>query len=157
MRAKEILLNQFSEFIEKQDILIKLTESQKLHAYRYSEIGVIIAAGSLPSPNVTEIAKKLRMTKGAVSKIAKSLIAKNVIETYSLPDNNQKVFFKLTNIGEELFQEHEKRHAKWIDRDMRFLNQFVDKDLEKFSSFMEKYNTYLQQKIEEISKNSREA
>lgn len=151
---KTNLLNQFSEFIEKQDILIKLTESEKLHSYRYSEIGVIIAIGTLKSPNVTEIARKQKMTKGAVSKITKRLAAKGDIEIYSLPDNNQKVFFKLTEKGRVLFEEHEKRHTMWLQRDLQFLDQFSDSDLEKISCFMDCYNEYLGEKIQEINKES---
>ena len=151
-----ILLNQFSEFIEKQDILIKLTESQMLHSYRYSEIGVIIAVGSLESPNVTEIAKVLKMTKGAVSKITKRLADKGVIEMYNLPDNNQKVFFRLTEKGESLFREHEKRHRLWVDRDIQFLNWFPKEELEKISLFMNQYNEYLGHKIQELSKENQE-
>ena len=153
---KTELLEQLSEFIEKQDILIKLTENERLHSYRYSEVGVIIAVGDLEEPNVTEISKALKMTKGAVSKITKRLTSKNVIKSYMRPDNNQKVYFTLTEKGKVLYAEHEKRHAMWVDRDMQFLKQFSDTDLERFSFFMEKYNAYLEQKIEKISKNNRE-
>ena len=96
---KTELLEQLSEFIEKQDILIKLTENERLHSYRYSEVGVIIAVGDLEEPNVTEISKALKMTKGAVSKITKRLTSKNVIKSYMRPDNNQKVYFTLTEKG----------------------------------------------------------
>ncbi|WP_394903307.1 MarR family transcriptional regulator [Clostridium butyricum] len=150
------ILNQFSEFIEKQDVLCKLTESQKLHAYSYSEIGIIKAIGNLENPNVTEIANSLKITKGAISKNTKKLMSKGVIETYTIPNNKQKIFFKLTQIGETLFQEHEKRHILWVERDYQFLNQFSAKQLEKISSFMDLYNKYLEQKIQELSKDNKE-
>ena len=76
------LLNQFAEFLEKQDMLSKLTENEKLHSYGYSEIHVIAAIGDLEEPNVTALAKTLRLTKGAVSKITKRLISSNVIEAW---------------------------------------------------------------------------
>lgn len=149
---KKILLAQFSEFMEKQDILIKLTESEKLHTYRYSEIGVIITIGTLDIPNVTEISKAAKMTKGAVSKIAKKLMSKSVIEAYSLPDNNQKVCFRLTEKGKDLLCEHEKRHTLWVERDIQFLSQFSMEELDKISQFMNQYNEYLEVKIQEMSK-----
>lgn len=151
------LLEQFSEFIEKQDILIKLTENESLHSYRYSEVGVIIAVGNLKEPNVTEIAKASKMTKGAVSKITKRLMSRNVIKSFMHPDNNQKIYFELTEIGQDLYAEHEKRHKMWVERDMQFLNQVPGDDLERFLCFMEKYNAYLEQKIEEFSNKDREA
>ena len=68
---KDNLLNLFAEYLEKQDALSKLTEHEKLHEYGYSEIHVVAAIGDLQNPNVTSIAKHMKMTKGAVSKIIK--------------------------------------------------------------------------------------
>lgn len=148
------LFEQFSEFIDKQAILCKLTESQKLYTYRYSEIEIVITIGKLNNPNLTEIVKFVNMTKGAISKITKKLVSNGVIETYSLPNNRQKVFFKLTEKGEYLFREHEKKHSIWIQRDINFLRQFSNSDLEKIYSFMNLYNEYLEQKIQELNKNN---
>ncbi|EGT3616060.1 MarR family transcriptional regulator [Clostridium perfringens] len=144
------LLKQFAEFLEKQDMLSKLTESEKLHNYGYSEIHVVAAIGDLESPNVTEIARTLKMTKSAVSKITKKLISSNVIEAYTIPDNKQKIFFKLSDIGKFLYEEHDKRHKLWLERDNQFLNQFSKKQLNEISEFMELYNNYLEKQIEEL-------
>ena len=35
--------------------------------------------------------------------------------------NNQKIFFKLTDKGQQLYEEHEKRHNLWLERDNAFL------------------------------------
>ena len=86
------LLNQFAEFLEKQDMLSKLTENEKLHSYGYSEIHVIAAIGDLEEPNVTALAKTLRLTKGAVSKITKRLISSNVIERIPYLTTDRKFF-----------------------------------------------------------------
>lgn len=150
------LLNKFSKYIEKQDVLCKLTENQKLHSYSYSEIGIIKAVGKLESPNVTAIAKFMKMTKGGISKTARKLLEKGLIETYTIPDNKQKIFLKLTQAGEVLFQEHEKRHILWVERDNAFFSQFTEERLKEILSFMELYNQYLENKIEEISENNKE-
>ena len=67
----ERLLDLFTEYLEKQDMLSKLTEHEKLHAYGYSEIHVIAAIGDMDAPNVTSIVGYMHMTKGAISKIIK--------------------------------------------------------------------------------------
>ena len=141
------LLNQFAEFLEKQDMLSKLTENEKLHSYGYSEIHVIAAIGDLEEPNVTALAKTLRLTKGAVSKITKRLISSNVIEAYTIPDNRQKIFYRLLEKGRFLYEEHEKRHKLWLERDRQFLSQFTELQLEEFSKFMSSYNGYLEEQI----------
>lgn len=142
------LLNQFAEFLEKQDLLSKLTENEKLHSYGYSEIHVIAAIGDLESPNVTALAQTLKLTKGAVSKIAKKLIAQGIIETYSVPGNRQKVFFQLTESGKFLYEEHEKRHQFWKERDHQFLCRFSAEQLKEISFFMSQYNAYLEEQIQ---------
>lgn len=144
------LLQQFAEFLEKQDMLSRLTENKKLHNYGYSEIHVIAAIGHLKYPNVTEIAATLNMTKGAISKITKKLIFNNIIEAYTISENKQKIFFKLTELGHFLYEEHEKRHQLWIERDNQFLNQFSEQQLKNISEFMALYNNYLEKQIKEL-------
>lgn len=150
------LLNQFKEYLEKQDILNKLTESQNLNDFGYSEIHTITAIGDLEKPNVTEIAKELKMTRGAISKITKKLISKGLIESFEIPENKQKVFFKLTDTGKVLYSEHDKRHNEWEERDLQFMNKFSTEQLETISLFMTSYNTYLASRIKNIEENSNE-
>lgn len=144
------LLQQFAEFLEKQDLLSKLTEKEQLHAYGYSEVHTIAAIGDMEMPNVTAIARHLKMTRGAISKITKRLLKAGVIESYAISGNRQKVFFRLTETGWELYEDHAKRHQMWIDRDNEFLNQFTEEQLTEISKFMESFNGYLEEKIKEV-------
>lgn len=146
------ILKFFSEFLEKQDILCKLTENQRLHNYGYSEIHTLKAVHDLPQPNVTSIAERLKLTKGAISKITKKLISAKLLDTYMLADNKQKVFFSLTEKGKELYKEHEKRHSLWRERDNKFLSSFSEQELCQIALFMEQYNQYLEERIAELSR-----
>lgn len=148
---KDKLLQQFDEYLEKQDMLNKLTEQQKLNEYGYSEIHTICYIETLKEPNVTQIARKLKMTRGAVSKIAKKLQSRGLIEAYMLPENNQKVLYRLTDKGRELYDAHEIRHNLWLERDNMFLGQFTKEELLTIGAFMEHYNQYLEKQIEELS------
>lgn len=144
------ILNYFAEFLEKQDWLSKLTEHSKLHEYGYSEIHVIATIGDTKYPNVTSIAQALKLTKGAVSKITKKLRASGILETFNLADNKQKIYFRLTSKGRFLYEEHNKRHNLWLERDKQFLNQFSTEQLEQISTFMIAYNDYLETQIQEL-------
>lgn len=144
------LLALMGRFLEKQDMLNMLTESSTLHGFGYSEIHCIKAIEELDAPNVTEISKRLNMTKGAISKITKKLLSNGLIESYQAENNRQKIFFKLTEKGLPLYVAHEKRHKEWEDRDLLFLEDFPDAQLIQFSSFMKEYNSYLQNKIDEL-------
>lgn len=144
------LLNEFKKFLEKQDMLSNLTEHEKLHNHSYSKIHVIDAIGSLEHPNVTTIATYLHMTKGAISKIITKLKQEDIITTYSLPPNKQKIFYSLTKTGLFLYEEHKKRHQLWLKRDQQFLDQFSKQQLQSIESFMQQYNIYLEQQIKEL-------
>lgn len=146
---KDNLLNLFAEYLEKQDALSKLTEHEKLHEYGYSEIHVVGAIGDLQNPNVTSIAKHMKMTKGAVSKIIKRLLSADVIKSYQHEDNKQKIFYSLAEKGRFLYDEHKKRHELWLQRDRRFLDKYSEKQLELIRKFMVDFNLYLQEQIDE--------
>lgn len=55
------LFNNISNFIQKQDTLCKLTQSQKLNEFSYSEIGFIKAVGNIEDPNGVEIVLKEKL------------------------------------------------------------------------------------------------
>ena len=141
------LMNLFAEYMEKQEILSKLTEDKKLHGYNYSEIHTIAAIGNLEEPNVTNIANRMNVTRGAISKITKKLLAQNLIEAYQQDGNRQKIFFRLTESGRFLYDEHEKRHNLWLKRDDAFIKQFDKETVKLVEAFMTEFNDYLEKQI----------
>lgn len=150
------LMNLFVKYMEKQEILSKLTEDEKLHGYNYSEIHTISAIGDLDEPNVTNIANHMNVTRGAISKITKKLLTQNLIETYQQDGNKQKIFFRLTESGQFLYKEHEKRHNLWLKRDNAFIEQFDKKDVKQVEKFMRAFNDYLEIQINELGGNKYE-
>ena len=141
------LMNLFVKYMEKQEILSKRTEDEKLHGYNYSEIHTIAAIGDLKEPNVTQIARYMNVTRGAISKITKKLLEQNLIESYQQEGNRQKIFFRLTKSGQFLYDEHEKRHNLWLKRDDDFIKQFSPETIEQIEKFMKEFNDYLEAQI----------
>ena len=142
-----VLMNLFVKYMEKQEILFKLTEDEKLHGYNYSEIHTIAAIGDLEEPNVTQIANHMNVTRGAISKITKKLLEQNLIESYQQNGNKQKIFFRLTKSGQFLYDEHKKRHNLWLKRDDDFIRQFDPGTLKQVERFMKEFNDYLETQI----------
>lgn len=144
------LLSQIASFLEKQDLLSKLTESEKLHDFGYSDIHVIAAIADMDHANVTRIAEQMHMTRSAISKITKRLIARSCIICYTEDYNKKEKYFHLSDLGEQLNTEHEKRHQLWLDRDERFLNAYSKEEQAFLQQFMTDYNAYLEEKIKEL-------
>ena len=150
------LMNLFVKYMEKQEILSKLTEDEKLHGYNYSEIHTITAIGDLTEPNVTQIANYMNVTRGAISKITKKLLGQNLIEAYQRDDNKQKIFFRLTESGQFLYDEHAKRHNLWLKRDHAFIKRFDAETVEQIEKFMRAFNDYLEAQILALGGNADE-
>lgn len=151
MKEQELLLKEISLMLERQDMLSKLTESSCLDEYGYSETHCIDFIGRLELPNVTKVAEHMGMTRGAISKMTKKLLAKGLIEKYTLESNKKEVYFKLTDQGKLLFDEHAKRHKLWEKRDMEFLSKYRKEEVDVLYKFMKEFNGYLEQQIEELS------
>ena len=151
---KELLVL-FDEYLEKQDVLSKLTEAEKLHDLGYSEIHTIVAIQELEEANVTAIAEKMHMTKGAISKIIKRLSSLGAIETYQKPDNKQKIIYSLTETGMALYEEHAERHSLWVKRDKAFIDQYSQNDIQTIQQFMTDFNLYLDKQIKELEDNEK--
>ena len=147
MKEQRQLLKEIALMLEHQDMLSKLTESQCLDEYGYSETHCIDNIGRLELPNVTKIAEHMQMTRGAISKMTKKLLAKGLIEKYTLETNKKEIYFRLTDQGMVLFKEHEKRHKQWEKRDMKFLERFSEEEIEMIMKFMKEFNQYLEEQI----------
>lgn len=147
MSYSELLISKFTELFEKQDILTKLTSKEFLHGYGYSEIHCIDLIGKLDNPNVTKLSSKLSMTRSAISKIIKKLVAKEAITSYKCKDNKKEIYYELTDKGKILFDEHLKRHCAWEERDKNFFQKLDNKDLETVSRFLTEFNKYLEEQI----------
>ena len=63
--------------------------------------------------------------------MTKKLLAKGLIEKYTLESNKKEVYFKLTDLGKMLFEEHAKRHKRWEKRDMEFLSHYSTEDVRR--------------------------
>lgn len=139
------------EHLGKQELLTKLTESEALHAYGYSDIHTVMAIGSLDAPNVTQISQCMHMSKGGVSKVIKRLLTQGLVQSYQAPDNRQKIFYRLTEKGAYLCAEHEKCHAVYTARDAAFLQRYSPAQLREVTAFMTAYNAYLDEQINRMS------
>ena len=151
MREQERLRKELALMLERQDMLSRLTESQCLDEYGYSETHCIDFIGRLTLPNVTKVAEHMGMTRGAVSKLTKKLLAKGLIGKYTLETNHKEVYFRLTEAGKELFDEHARRHERWERRDMEFLERYPEEEIVIVRRFMQEFNGYLEGQIGELT------
>lgn len=145
------MLQQFTQLYNNQDILSNLINSGLNSRYSNSELHCIEAIGKHEHPNGVQLATLLSMTRGAVTKLAKRLLQEGLIERYALSDNKKEIYYRLTPLGEVLYQEHEVAHTKWEERDIAFLSSVPIQEQQVVLEFLQKFNNYLQVKIQEES------
>ncbi|MCM1010253.1 MAG: MarR family transcriptional regulator [Fusobacterium sp.] len=132
------------------DVLYKHSFGDILLDYTYAEMHCIDCIGKIENPNVTKIALTMKLSKAAISKNIKKLLARNSIETYKNPDNKKEIYYKLTPIGLDVFDKHLKMHETWYNKDNEFFKQFNKKDLEIIFNILSKYNKTLQGRLDNI-------
>ena len=65
---------------------------------------VIDAIGHLEPVNGATISAQFRIPKGTVSKVTRRLVAQELVQTESLPNNKKEILFRLTPLGAEVWR-----------------------------------------------------
>ena len=108
-----------------------------------AEMHCIHWIGLIDHPNVTKISAQMRMTRGAISKIAKKLMGKEFIESYQEPTNNKEIFYRLTGEGQRLHDEHAIRHEQARQGRIAILQSFTPDEQRAILRFLEALNGQL--------------
>lgn len=96
------------------------------HLLYPSEIHMLEAIGEEPGIKLTDLAKKLGITKGAIPKMSRKLERKGLMINYKSSDNKKEVLFKLADAGYTACDGHKKYHARFdkqIKRKLKLLNR----------------------------------
>ena len=148
MDRSEELLQLVLEYTNLSDETDRLHSRDSLSGYDNSELNCLDAIGRMEHPNVTALAEKMRMTKGAISKILRKLSDKGAVEPYQLGSNRQKIFYRLTDAGQELFDAHRERHRGWEERELAFFRSLSEDEQTAAIRFFTHYNTDLRARLE---------
>lgn len=147
MDRSEELLQLVLEYTNLSDETNKLHSRDTLSGYDNSELNCLDAVGRTEHPNVTALAEEMRMTKGAISKILRKLSDKGAVKPYQLGTNRQRVFYRLTDAGQILFDAHRERHRGWEERELSFFRSLSEEERAGAIRFFTDYNTDLRARL----------
>ena len=114
-----------------------------LKDYKLSEIELIENIALIPNANVTRLAAASYMTRGAISKLTKKLIAKNIIESYQSVKNKKEIYFRLTTNGQKINDIHQKLHQSFLERDKEVFKYMTDEEFDTIFRFIGRYRHHL--------------
>lgn len=143
MNKEEQVKSGFREIYTKLVWLNKFKMEDRLKEFKSSEVHCIEYIGKNADTNVTKLAEAFYMTNGAISKIAKKLTKKGVIESYQKPDNKKEIYFKLTDRGRAVFDTHEALHKEFQERDRVVFEHVTSEQYSFMLELAEKYSKHL--------------
>ena len=114
-----------------------------------AEVHCIDKIGSTEFANVTKIAAEMGMTRGAISKISKKLLNKELIDTYQKPVNNKEIYFCLTEQGQKVYDEHKKCHNQAQEEKLAILTTYSEYEQSIILRFLNDINQKYDRKIDE--------
>ncbi len=137
----------FRDLYNKMVFLNKIKMEERLKDYKSSEVHCIEYIGENIDANVTKLAEYFFMTRGAMSKITKKLINKEIIESYQKADNKKEIYFRLTSKGNDVYKIHESLHKEFQERDRVVFDQVSEEQYNIMLDFIEKYGKHLDEEI----------
>ncbi|WRS26647.1 MarR family transcriptional regulator [Oscillospiraceae bacterium MB08-C2-2] len=78
----------------------------------YAEVMFLESIAQYPNENVSDLSKRLGITKGAVTQMSAKLLQKNVIEAVKRADNKKEKSFRLTEGGKLAIKGHQQFHEQ---------------------------------------------
>ena len=147
MNKEEQVIKSFRDLLNKMVSLNKFKMEDSLKGYKSSEVHCIEFIGENVDSNVTKLAESFYVTRGAISKLAKKLIKKGIMESYQKPDNKKEIYFRLTGQGKVINKVHEGLHKEFQMRDKAVFEQVTEEQFDIMISFAEKYIRHLDAEI----------
>jgi DNA-binding MarR family transcriptional regulator len=149
MDRRQQLVSELMDLCHEITWLNKPVLEKALSDYTLSEIEMIEHIALIPYANVTKLAAASYMTRGAISKLAKKLIKKELIESYQQAENKKEIYFRLTKSGQEINQIHQELHQTFLERDKTVFQHMTDDEFDTVFRFIGRYRYHLKNITEE--------
>lgn len=155
MNKEEQIKVGFRELYDKMSWLNRRKMEDSLKGYTSSEVHSIEYIEKNKDSNVTKLADSFYMTRGAISKLTKKLIKKELIESYQKSDNKKEIYFRLTEKGRAVYDIHEKLHNEFSERDKVVFEQVTEEQFNSMLHFVELYSQHLDKEIKKVMLNTK--
>ncbi|MDD3249842.1 MAG: MarR family transcriptional regulator [Smithellaceae bacterium] len=126
LEVGDLFYQVLSKYMASERVPKSFGIKQKLHP---SEIHMIHGIGRRPDINVTELAKFLGITKGAVPKMIKKLTSKGLVKSLKSAKNGKEVCLRLTDEGKKAHKGYLQYHKKRGKLIQRYYNRLTEEEI----------------------------
>ncbi len=137
------LLDDLRVVYNKMALLNGSKMKKELIGYTSSEVHWLEFIENTPDVNVTKLSEHFFMTRGAMSKATKKLIAKDAIYSLKKENNKKEIYFELTEEGKRVYLLHQKLHQEFKIRDQEIFANLSKEMLEEVDHFLKTYDKHL--------------
>ena len=127
IKTSEEIIELFIRLANKYKALEKIPVDYGVGTDLYhSERHLIDQIGDHPEMNITELARYIGVTKGAISQTVKKLEDKGVVNRYKGAENEKEVFLEFTDIGRNVYKKHKEVNKESIIQLYEELKKYSD-------------------------------
>lgn len=134
--AEAYMVRLFNCYAEMQKRPYEYCPGVKLYP---SEIHAIECIASMSAVNLTELAKQLGLTKGAVSKSVAKMERLGLVRRYKYVSNQKEVYLHLTELGVKAYEGHKAYHEAMADAMERYCRGISEEKGHEILHFLEMY------------------
>lgn len=120
-----------------------------LNEYSLAQVHCIDCIGTIDHSNVTKISEKMGLTRAGISKVCKKLLGKGLIESYQDPNNKKEIYFRLTEVGQSIYDKHKKIHSETRREYISFLEHYSDSEQAAILRFLTDVNNLIRNEGDE--------
>jgi len=136
LEISQMLLNVISGFYEK-DAKVNYFDTDTL--LYHSEIHMVQFIKENEDFHLSAIARKMGVTRGAVSQLIMRLEKKGIVNKEMDHHNNRKLLLRLTPKGETAYASHKRNHDSYNDVTIALLENADQSNLDFLKEFLAKY------------------
>ena len=133
IRISETLLRVINKIIRNEKAPKHYGVDVLLHP---SEIHMVMFIGNNKGNHLSELARIVGVTRGAVSQVVAKLEKKGLVEKEEDPDNHLKTVPVLTSKGQVAYWNHEQQHEKADIELFAFMDRLSDKEVGVIENFL---------------------
>jgi DNA-binding MarR family transcriptional regulator len=103
----------------------------------HAKIYLLYTIHRYPDENISQLALRLGITKGAIAQITKKLLEKGLITSFHTSENKKEVYFYLTGLGEKAvlgFRHHLEKQSAGLQK---YLRTLTAKDIKTILAFLD--------------------
>jgi DNA-binding MarR family transcriptional regulator len=145
-KSSKKIMELFIQAVHRYNALEKIpVKAGSKHDLYHSERHFLDKIGDHPGVNVTEFARAVGITKGAVSQVVKKLENKGFVRRYKSSSNDKEVFLELTRAGRDIYIKHRKTNEETIKPLIEKLKKYPDDDIDFLIAMFTWIGEYLDQ------------